>query len=384
MEKIYFLPEIIELRKQLHRIPEIAGKEFKTCALIRETLSHIDGVEILDPFLETDTVAIIRGGKGAGVNVLLRADIDALPGTENTGCDFRSTHPGMMHACGHDVHTAILLGVVKAIAEHRDEFAGSVRFVFQPGEEHKSMAKDLIAAGALGDPLPDVCAALHVMPGKAPGEISVRAGAMMSSCNVFKVTVHGQGGHGSLPCASRNPLLAAASMVMELQNVVPNRTDPRRAAVLSICQFESGSIDNVIPDTAEFAGTLRSLDNETARILESALHEICNAIAVVHRVKCDVHSNQAYLATCNTPAVVERFCNVVKTLGIPLHMLEESSMGSEDFSFYLEKIPGVFFRLGAGVDAPSLHNAAFLPPESAIENGIKAMTAFALEYLKNR
>ncbi|MBR2372606.1 MAG: amidohydrolase, partial [Lentisphaeria bacterium] len=379
-----FLPEIIDLRKCFHRIPEIAGKEFKTCALIRETLSRIPGVEILEPFLGTDTVAVVRGGKGPGVNVLLRADIDALPGTENTGCEFASIHPGMMHACGHDVHISVLIGAVRAIAECRNDFSGTVRFVFQPGEENKAMARDLIAAGALGDPLPDVCAALHVMPGKAAGEISVRPGAMMASCNVFNVIVHGQGGHGSLPCASRSPLVAAAAMIMELQNIVANRIDPRKAAVVSVCRFESGHTDNVIPDTAEFTGTLRSLDNETAGVLEDSLHEICNALAVVYRVKCDVQSNQSYLATCNDPEVVERFCAVVKKLGIPLHILPESAMSSEDFSFYLDRIPGVFFHLGAGVDAPSLHNSAFLPPDAVIENGIRVISAFALECLKDR
>lgn len=381
---IPFFSEITALRRKFHQIPEIAGKEFKTCALIRETLAGIEGIEVLPPFLETDTVVLLRGGKGDGPHVLLRADIDALPGTEKNGCDFPSLHPGMMHACGHDTHIASLLGVVKYLAARRNEFAGTVRFVFQPGEENKAMAAELVAAGAMGDPLPDVCAALHIMPGKPVGDISVREGAMMAGCNHFKVVVHGQGGHGSLPCASRNPLIAAASMVMELQSVVPNRVDPRRSGVLSICHLESGSIDNVIPETAEFSGTIRSLDNETAVIMEKAVHEICNAAAVIHRVKCDVFTDQRYLATCNAPEPTARFCKVVKGLGIPLHILQDSAMSSEDFSFYLAKSPGVFFRLGAGVDAPSLHNPAFLPPEEAMKNGIRVMAAFALEYLNNK
>ncbi len=378
------LLEIISLRKKLHQIPEIAGKEFKTCALIRETLSRIEGVEILPPFLETDTVALLKGGKGEGPHILLRADIDALPVNEESGCEFPSQHPGMMHACGHDMHTAMLIGVVKELAARRDEFAGTIRFVFQPGEENKAMAKELVEAGAMGDPLPQVCAALHVMPGKPVGHISVKEGAMMASSNHFKVVIHGRGGHGSLPSASRNPLIAAASMVMELQNVVPSRVDPRRSGVLSICRFQSGEIDNIIPETAEFSGTLRSLDNETARILEDSLHEICHAAAVIHRVRCDVFTDQSYLATCNAPEPTERLCKVVKELGIPLHILEDSAMSSEDFSFFLAKAPGVFFRLGAGEDMVSLHNPRFFPPEEVMENGIKVMTAFALESLKEQ
>ena len=374
--------ECAALRKRLHRIPEIAGKEFETAALIRETLAGVPGIRVLPPFLETDTVVLIEGGRGTGKQVLLRADIDALPGTETTGCDFASQHPGMMHACGHDLHTSVLMGAVKSLAARRAEFAGTVRCVFQPGEENKAMARDLIEAGALGTPLPDVCAALHVMPGRPAGEISLRDGAMMASCNHFKVTVRGQGGHGSLPCGSRSPLLAAAAMVMELQTVVPNRVDPRRAGVLSICHLVSGAIDNIIPETAEFSGTMRSLDNETAVILEKALHEVCEAVAAVHRVRCEVRSKQSYLATCNAPEPAAVFRRTVKSLGLPLYELPDPEMSSEDFSFYLEKIPGVFFRLGAGEKAPSLHNPAFLPPESIIGAGVKAMTAFALESLK--
>ena len=381
MESMPNFEEIAEIRRRLHQIPEIAGKEFKTCAFIREILSSVEGIEILPPFLETDTVVLIRGGKGAGPHVLLRADIDALPGTEETGCDFVSTHPGMMHACGHDMHVAILIGVIRALAAKRNEFAGTVRCVFQPGEENVAMAKDLVEAGAMGDPLPDVCAALHVMPGAPAGDISVKDGAMMASSNHFKVTVLGQGGHGSLPCASRNPLIAASSMVMELQNVIPNRVDPRRSGVLSSCHFESGFIDNVIPEKAVFSGTMRSLDNETAKIMEDALHEICHAAAIIHRVKCDVESKQSYLATCNSTEPVERLCKVVNELGVPLHILSDSAMSSEDFSFFLAKAPGVFFRVGAGVDAPSLHNPKYLPPEEAMVNAINVMTAFALESL---
>ena len=382
--KIDFLPEIIALRRKFHQIPEIAGKEFKTCALIRETLNQIEGVEVLPPFLETDTVALIKGEKGPGPHILLRADIDGLPVSEESGCDFPSLHKGMMHACGHDMHVSILLGVVKTLAARRHEFGGTVRCVFQPGEENKAMAKELIAAGAMGDPLPEVCAALHVMPGKPAGDVSVKEGPMMASSNHFKVIVHGQGGHGSLPCASRNPLIAAASMVMELQNVVPSRVDPRRSGVLSICHIVSGEIDNIIPETAEFSGTMRSLDNETARIMEDAVHEICHAAATIHRVRCDVSTDQCYLATCNAPEPTARLCKVVKELGIPLHILEDSAMSSEDFSYYLAKTPGVFFRLGAGEDQPSLHNPSFFPPEGIMENGIKVMTAFALESLKEK
>lgn len=376
------LAEISEFRKELHRIPEVSGKEFKTSAAIRRKLAEIPGVRVLEPFLETDVVAFIDGA-APGKNVTLRADIDALALTEETNVDFASVNPGFMHACGHDVHSAILLGAARILAEKRHEFAGSVRLVFQPGEEGTAMARDLIAAGALdAEVKTDFCAALHVEPGLPVGTIALREGCMASSCLHYTVEFTGKGGHGSLPHLSRNPILAAAAAVNELQYVVTNRIDVQKPAVLSICKFNGGAMDNVIPETCSFGGTLRSLDNETAAELAAALKEICESVAAMHRVKCKITVSGDYPAVINPASGVNVAVEVAGKIGMDVKMLDASAMSSEDFSCFLMNSPdGVFVRLGAGEDLPPLHNVKFLPPETVLRPGIEFMTAAALTVL---
>ena len=383
MEIRDIIDEIVAFRKELHRHPEIAGKEVWTCAEIRRRLAEISGVEILPPFLETDTVAFIRGN-GPGKNVTLRADIDALTVTEETGCDYASEIPGMMHACGHDVHASVLLGVAKLLAARRQEFSGSVRLVFQPGEENLAMSRPLIEAGALQDPRADFVAAFHCFPGMKVGAAGIRVGAMMSSCSHFEVIFKGQGGHGSRPHAARSPLLAACSAVMELQTVVPNRINSQRAGVLSICAIEGGKLDNIIPETTRFIGTIRALDNETADELRTALEEICRAVAVMHRVECDVHfAENGYPATVNPESGVALAKAVMSECGIECIDFPESYMASEDFSYYLNNSPdGVFIMLGAGCDLPPLHNCRFLADEKMIAHGMALMSGIALAVLK--
>jgi amidohydrolase len=382
MEKV--LAEVAEFRKELHRIPEISGVEFKTSAAIRRELAKIPGVRVLSPFLETDVVAFIDGN-APGKNVTLRADIDALSVTEATNVDFASEHPGKMHACGHDVHSAILLGAAKILAARRNEFSGSVRLVFQPGEEGTAMARDLIAAGALKEVRPDFVAALHVEPGLPVGTIGLREGCMASSCLHYKVTFKGKGGHGSMPHLSRNPILAAAAAIGELQYVVTNRIDVQKPAVMSICNILGGKMDNVIPESCEFGGTLRSLDNETAGELYQALQEICNAVAAAHRVSCEFSVCGDYPAVINPASGVDTALKAINKAGLTAKMLPASAMSSEDFSCFLMDAPdGVFVRLGAGEDLPPLHNDKFLPPESIFKPGIDYLVATALTVLESK
>ncbi|MBR7121081.1 MAG: amidohydrolase [Lentisphaeria bacterium] len=377
-----FLSEIADFRKELHRIPETSGLEFKTCEVIRRELAKIPGVRVLPPFLQTDTVAFIDGC-APGKNVTLRADIDALAVPEETGVDFASETPGQMHACGHDVHCAILLGAAKILAAKRHEFNGSVRLVFQPGEEGTAMARDLIAAGALNEPRPDFVTALHVEPGIGLGSIGLREGCMASSCLHYKVVFTGKGGHGSMPHLSRNPILAAAAAIGELQYVVTNRIDVKKPAVMSICNIIGGAMDNVIPESCEFGGTLRSLDNETAKELYQALQEICHGIAEVHRCRCDISISGDYPAVINSASGVEVAVKAAQRAGLSIRMLPSSAMSSEDFACFLMDAPdGVFVRLGVGENLPPLHNVKFLPPEEAFKPGIEYMVSAALTALE--
>ena len=374
--------EIKKFREELHRHPERSGKEFNTCAAIRRELAAIPGVRVLPPFLETDTVAFIDG-KAPGRNVTLRADIDALAMTEETGAEFSSEEPGVMHACGHDVHTAILLGAAKVLAAKRHEFNGSVRLVFQPGEESLAMGRDLVEAGALQDPKPDFTAAVHVEPGIPVGTVALKEGCMASSCLHHRVTFSGKGGHGSLPHLSNNPVLAAVAAISELQYVVTNRIDVQKPAVLSVCNIHGGTLDNVIPEECYFGGTLRSLDNETAKDLLVALKEICNKTAEIHHVKCDIRISGEYPAVINTASGVKAAVEAAGQAGLPVKFLTAPAMSSEDFSFFLLNAEdGVFIRLGAGEDQPPLHNVKFLPPAEILMPGVEYLTTLALNMLR--
>ena len=377
-----FIDGICQFRKLLHRNPEIAGKEHFTCAAIRETLSEIPGVRVMKPFLGTDTVAFIDGA-GPGRNVVLRADIDALPVQEKSGVEFASEIPGMMHACGHDVHTAILLGCAGVLAAGRNDFNGSIRLVFQPGEECIAMAKDLIAAGALTSPEPDFVAALHVEPGLPMGHIGVREGAMASACLHYRVTFSGRGGHGSAPHKSRSPVMAAVAAVNELQYVINTRIDPQRAALLSVCSISGGNnSENVIPKECTFAGTLRALDNDTVKDLQDALYEVCNAVASAHRLKCEMKVSGYYPAVINPESGVDLAVDVAEKNHLTVKKLSESAMSSEDFSYFLMNSPdGVFVRLGIGENLPPLHNPEFIVPEEVIPLGIDYMSKIALAAL---
>ena len=374
------LPQVTEFRRRLHRCPEIAGREFATMKAIRERLAAIPGLEVLPPFLETDTVAILRGA-APGINVTLRADIDALRVEEPAGLPWISENPGMMHACGHDAHAAILTGVAEYLASRRGEFSGTVRFVWQPGEENRAMARNLIAAGAIDDPVPAMVAALHIAPGLPVGTVGIREGAVASSCCHFQLRVTGKGGHGSRPDLARNPVVAVAEIVSQLQTVVATRISPLRSGVVSVCEIHGGSLDNVIPLEAGCIGTLRALDNETAAELEKALREVAAGVAAVYRVECTVSADNGYLATVNTPAETELAIRAMREAGISVVREAEPWMSSEDFSHFLVRAPGVMLHLGNGEDSADLHNPGIVFREEALEYGIRALSSIALARL---
>ncbi len=370
------LPGIIEFRHALHRIPEMAGAEFETSRAIRERLAGLD-LEVLPPFLGTDVVAILRG-RGPGRNVTLRADIDALRLNEETGVPHASCHEGRMHACGHDGHAAMVMGAAELLASRRDSFNGSVRFVWQPGEENRAMGRDLVEAGALENPRADLVTALHGMPGLPVGVLALRDGAMMASCAHFKVTIRGRGGHSSRPHQAVDPVVAAAAVVVELQSVVSRRIDPQQAAVLSVCRIAGGELANVIPDEVVLEGTARALDMNVAAALESGLREVVDAVSRAHRTSCEIDYRLSYPVTFNAPEPTALARRVIReTVGEGRFIeLAESSMGAEDFSWYLRRYPGVYVKLGTGEDCPALHNSKFDFPDAALAAGIEYLVNF--------
>ena len=370
------LPGIIEFRHTLHRIPEMAGAEFETSRAIRERLAGLD-LEVLPPFLGTDVVAILHG-RGPGRNVTLRADIDALRLNEETGVPHASCHEGRMHACGHDGHAAMVMGAAELLASRRDSFDGSVRFVWQPGEENRAMGRELVEAGALENPRADLVTALHGMPGLPVGVLALRDGAMMASCAHFKVTIRGRGGHSSRPHQAVDPVVAAAAVVVELQSVVSRRIDPQQAAVLSVCRIAGGELANVIPDEVVLEGTARALDMNVAAALESGLREVVDAVSRAHRTSCEIDYRLSYPVTFNAPEPTALARRVIReTVGEGRFIeLAESSMGAEDFSWYLRRYPGVYVKLGTGEDCPALHNSKFDFPDAALAAGIEYLVNF--------
>lgn len=370
------LPGIIEFRHTLHRIPEMAGAEFETSRAIRERLAGLD-LEVLPPFLGTDVVAILHG-RGPGRNVTLRADIDALRLNEETGVPHASCHEGRMHACGHDGHAAMVMGAAELLASRRDSFNGSVRFVWQPGEENRAMGRDLVEAGALENPRADLVTALHGMPGLPVGVLALRDGAMMASCAHFKVTIRGRGGHSSRPHQAVDPVVAAAAVVVELQSVVSRRIDPQQAAVLSVCRIAGGELANVIPDEVVLEGTARALDMNVAAALESGLREVVDAVSRAHRTNCEIDYRLAYPVTFNAPGPTALARRVIReTVGGERFVeLAESSMGAEDFAYYLQRYPGVYVKLGTGENCPALHNSKFDFPDAALAAGIEYLVNF--------
>lgn len=374
------LPGIVEFRHALHQIPEMAGEEFETSKRIRERLASLE-IPAEKPFLKTDVVALMQGA-APGRNVTLRADIDALPLEEKTGAAYCSTRPGFMHACGHDGHTAMLMGAAEVLNRLRDKFKGSVRFVWQPGEESKAMARDLLAAGALDDPRPDLVTALHGCPGLPMGCLALRTGAMDASCAHFRIVVRGRGGHSSRPHQAIDPVIAACALVMEVQTIVSRRISSQLAAVMSICRIDGGKTSNVIPDEVVLEGTARALDPDSAEKLETGLREITEHVCRMHRCTFEIEYRAAYPVNINAPGPTDLARKVIRSMeGERLYELPEASMGAEDFAYFLQRYPGVYVKIGTGEDSPALHNSLFNFPDELLPVGIEYLVRFALDGL---
>ena len=365
------LSEVQKFRHDLHRIPEIAGREYKTSALIREKLSKL-GLDIKPPFLGTDVIALLNPEKSR--NLTLRADIDALPIEEvNEKLPYRSAHPGMMHACGHDGHAAMLLGAAVILAEIRETVPCSVRFLFQPGEEVASLARDVLKSGALLDPEPDFITGLHNFPDEEYGKINTRPGAVMAAAGFFQITLRGKSGHGSLPKKANNPLECAAEIIAECGKIVPED------CVLSFCQCSGGNCNNVIPETAELLGTIRFFAPDIGQQLLADFENTVGKIAEKRKIKCDFSCSVPAIPVINRTEDFERTRSVItRNLGDDaFSVLSAPSMIAEDFAWYLQKYPGIFCHLGAGKSEP-LHSNRYDFNDDLLAYGIRYFCLMAL------
>ena len=355
-------------------------KEFETSALVREELAGTS-IVLDPPYLETDVVGMLMGGR-EGKNVTLRADMDALPLDEKTGAEYQSQNAGVMHACGHDGHTSMLLCAARVLDELKEDLCGSVRFVFQPGEEVGGGRK-LLAKEILKDPAADVAIALHGSPSHPLGRISARPGMAMAACDFFNIRVTGKGSHASRPEEGIDSVLTAARIVDALQSVVSRSISAFQQGVVSVCHLESGMNCNVLPDEAFLDGCIRYLEPAVGDKLREEMNRIikgvCDAMGATYVFNCD----QTFAATVNTPEVVERGARIARDLfgEDGWHELPEPALGSEDFSFFLQRCPGAMFRVGVGERVAPLHNPRYDFTDEALKSGILFFVAMTMDFL---
>lgn len=377
-------PELIGYRRQIHQHPEPGFEEKETTRLICQVLDEAN-IPYHSNGDKTGVIATLTGAKPGKV-VALRADIDALKQTEQTGLEFSSQVPGVCHACGHDIHTATLMGAARVLSEYRDQLCGTIRFLFQPAEETLGGSRSMIENGALIDPPVDYLLAAHTWPDMPAGSVGVRKGGMLAASDHFVITVRGKSGHAAHPHRCIDPIVIGAHIITELQTIVSRRVAPVDSAVVSIGRLTAGNVSNVIPTEAVMEGTVRTLDAGTRENIRAWMEKMVTLTAEamggeaqldyeygVPPVSCD-----SYIVDCVSQAVTE-LLGPDKLLQVPT-----PSMGGEDFSFYMEKAPGAFIRLGTADERPeskgALHSPTTVFNEKAIATGVAALvgTAFLL------
>lgn len=376
---------LIELRHHLHAHPELSFKEYETSRFIAGKLSEWNiNYKII---AETGVVALIEGKNPLKRIVALRADMDALPILEENDVEYKSQNNGVMHACGHDVHTTCLLGAAKILNELKDEWEGSVKLIFQPGEEkNPGGASLMIKEGVLENPRPEAIAALHVHPGLPVGKLSFRSGLVMASADEIYITIKGKGGHAAAPHVTTDTILVAAQIVISLQQIISRNKDPLTPSVLSICSFKGGNSTNVIPAEVKLMGTFRAMDEawryKAHELIKKQTIEIAHAL----NAEADVHIDVGYPAVYNNADATANAAKLAKEF-IGNENVEETEirMGAEDFGFYAQQIPACFFRLGVRNEKKSIvhqvHTPNFNIDEGALETGAGIMALLGAELM---
>lgn len=392
-------PRVVAWRRDIHQHPELSNRERRTAALVAGELQRL-GLEVRTGVAHTGVVGVLRGGLPGPV-VALRADMDALPVTEEVDLPFASRvraefagrEVGVMHACGHDTHTAMLLGAAVVLAGVRERLPGTVIFVFQPAEERpppgeEGGARLMLAEGALADPRPDAIFALHAVPQYPVGTVAYRAGGAMASSDRMHVTVRGRGTHAAYPWRGVDPIAAAARLVLALQAIPGRQLDARLPAVVSIGAIHGGVRHNVIPDAVELEGTVRSLDREQRFELHRRIEREADGIARATgaTIDVDIDAEHGYPVTVNDPELLRR---MLPTLQRVAPRLEEAlpRTGAEDFAFFAEQVPGLYVWLGvrpadqAAEDAAPNHSPRFFVDEGALPIGTRLLVHLAADYL---
>lgn len=373
-------------RHHLHRNPELSYKEVETAAFVASKLEEF-GIDFKTGIGGNGIVGLIKGEDAEGRVVALRADMDALPITEENNVPYKSENQGVMHACGHDVHMAVLLGTARILNELKSRFSGQVKLIFQPSEEtYPGGAQAMIKDGVLKDPVPDVILGEHVYPELDAGTVGFKPGKYMASTDEFFITVRGKGGHGAIPDKNIDPVPIAANIILALQQIVSRNAKPSIPSVLSIGRVIADGRTNVIPDEVEMQGIIRTFEDEWRMEMRKRIKQISASIAEGLGGSCEVTINPGYPYVNNNEEVTNRLESYAKQYlgGMNVKSLEPR-MTAEDFAYYLHHVPGCFYRLGVrneekGIKS-NLHTATFDVDESSMETGVGLMTWMTLNEL---
>lgn len=380
-------PYTQSMRRDFHQHPELGFCEKRTSEIIARELTNL-GLKVFTGVAETGVVALLEGEKPGPV-VLIRADMDALPIQEETNAEYASIVPGVMHACGHDGHSAILLSVAKILHANKGEMPGTVKFVFQPAEEGLGGAERMLIDGVLKNPIPDVTLALHLWNEKPVGWIGVSQGSSMAGAEIFKIKIRGKGGHGAAPHLAIDPILASAQIITALQSITSRNIPPLKSAVVSVCTINGGEAFNVIPQEVLLAGTIRTFDLDIREKVLERFEVIVYGMAETMGCQAEIELNRLTPAVINNSGISDRIRKIAQTL-YPTSEVDNKNyitMGSEDMAFLMELVPGCFFFIGSANSDKNLdashHHPLFDFDEQALPQAVAIMTATAMDVLKN-
>jgi amidohydrolase len=373
------------LRRDIHQHPELGFQEYRTAGIVARELTRL-GLEVKTEVADTGVVAVMRGGQ-PGPTVLLRFDMDALPIQEETGLDFASQVPGVMHACGHDGHVAVGLTTARLLNGFRPEIKGNFKFMFQPAEEGLGGAERMIAEGVLEDPPVDAALALHLWNERPVGWVGVVPGPFMAGGDFFAIRLKGKGGHGAIPDQAVDPVIAAAEMISALQSIVSRNISPLNSAVLSVTQVAAGNTFNVIPAEAEIRGTIRTFEVEVRNLILQRFETLVRNLAAGFGCEVEIDLQQLTPAVFNDPAVTAWAEEAIR-ITAPESQIDRTyrTMVSEDMAFVLQKVPGCYLFAGSGLPDPKLnyghHHPKFTIDERVLPQAAAMVSAAALEVLQ--
>ena len=375
------LPDVVQTRHHLHQNPELSGQEAQTSALVADRLRALSLDDVQTGLAGHGVVGLLRG-HAPGPTLALRADMDALPIQETSELTYKSCNPGVMHACGHDGHTATLLGTASVLATMRDEIHGTIKFIFQPAEETTGGAEVMCAEGVMNGV--DAIAALHGWPFLDTGQIGIRPGPMMASADRFDLTIRGQGGHAAYPHNTVDPIIVGSQVVQALQTLASREVSPLDSVVVSVCKFQAGTAHNVIPEHAQLTGTVRCLNPSLRDAMPAKMERIVAGICAAMRAEYEFVYDFGPPVTMNDPGMTTLIEQIGSDVLGPDNVLylETPSMGAEDFAYYLPHAPGVLFRLGVGTDVTPLHTSTYNFADAALPHGIAMFCELALRYGK--